>query len=67
MKKIYCDICGNEIKRQGETWRYKLQSNEGNRRVSLNKNIKEICELCATVIDCCIVMRENGINPNWNK
>lgn len=66
MKKTYCDICGSEITRQSETWRYELKANEGNKRVALDENIEEICETCATIISCCVTMRRNGINPDWS-
>lgn len=67
MNRLFCDICGKEIVRKDETWSYSLKANGSNRRVSMNENIGEVCELCATVINCCVSMRRKGINPDWNK
>ena len=66
MRKTYCDICGNEIVRQSETWRYELMANRENKRVALNESVNEICETCATIISCCVTMRRNGINSDWS-
>ena len=41
MKKIFCDICGKEIKNQNETWKQELVANENNKRV---------CRLCMTKV-----------------
>ena len=56
MKKVFCDICGKEIKPDNETWRQQLQANNGNPRISFNESLGEICEGCAKKINFCVSM-----------
>lgn len=68
MKKIFCDICGKEIVKTNETWTYELSANEGNKRVSFDKIIEDICEACATKIHCCVaMMKECNWEPDFHK
>lgn len=68
MKKIFCDICGKEITKSNETWKYELRSNEGNSRVSCNKTLEDVCEKCATIIHCCVsMMCECGWEPDFHE
>lgn len=59
MKKIFCDICGKEIIKSNETWTNELRANDGNKRVSYDEKIEDICESCATTIHCCIRMMKH--------
>ena len=68
MKKIFCDICGKEIKNQNETWKQELVANENNKRVSYNESLIDVCESCATIIHCCIsMMKECGWKPDFHE
>lgn len=40
-----------------------LKANDGNKRVSFDETINEICEGCATVIHCCTSMMKKGMIP----
>lgn len=56
MTRVYCDMCGKEVVRKKEMWTFKLTAREGNKRVSYDENIKEICEHCTATIHCCASM-----------
>lgn len=65
MRKVYCDICGKEIIRQREVWKHTLMAKEGNKRVSYDEHIEDICEKCATIIHCCTSMMKRGFEPEY--
>ena len=68
MRKIFCDICGKEIKPDNETWRQQLRANNGNLRISFDKSFCEICEGCATKIHCCVsMMKEHDWEPDFHE
>ena len=68
MKKIFCDICGKEIIPSNETWRQELIANEGNKRVSYNGTLADVCESCATTIHCCVsMMKECKWKPDFHE
>lgn len=69
MKKVFCDICGKEIKPDNETWRQRLQANERNAKISFNESLDEICEGCATKIHYCVSMMEmyNDWEPDFHE
>lgn len=58
MTRVYCDICGKEVVRKKEIWKHTLTAREGNKRVSYDEHIEEICESCATTIHCCTSIEE---------
>lgn len=68
MKKIFCDICGKEIKKSNETWKQELRANENNKRVSYDETLEDVCESCATIIHCCVsMMKECGWQPDFHE
>lgn len=57
MKKIYCYICGKEIKGGDSVYDYKLfSSKEQPLYFNLNSHKEDVCKRCATVIYKCITM-----------
>lgn len=64
MTKVYCDICGKEVRGVHETWTHVLTANKNNSRVSFDEVLPEICEHCATIIHCCISLMKAGVEPN---
>lgn len=68
MRKIFCDICGKEIVKSNETWKHELKANENNKRVSYDRTLEDVCEYCATVVHCCMVMmKEYGWEPDFHE
>lgn len=67
MRKVYCDICGKEIVRQREVWKHTLTAREGNKRVSFDESIEDMCEKCATIIHCCTSMMKKGWEPDFHE
>ena len=68
MRRIFCDICGKEIVKPNETWQLGLMANEGNKRVSYNKILVDVCESCATTIHCCVsMMKECRWEPDFHE
>ena len=45
MTRVYCDICGKEVVRKKEIWKHTLAAREGNKRVSYDEHMEEICEM----------------------
>lgn len=66
MIKRFCNICGEEIKNDTESWTQSLTPNEGNKRRVPNETQTEICATCATKIDCCITMIRYGYEINYH-
>ena len=67
-RKIFCDICGKEIVKINEIWKYKLIANKNNERVSYNETLGEVCESCATIIHCCVsMMKECKWEPDFHE
>lgn len=67
MQKVYCNICGKEVRKINEVWAIKLQTQDGNPRVSFNTDITDVCESCATVLHCCISMMPKGWIPDFHE
>lgn len=68
MKRTFCDICGKEIVKPNETWKYKLVSNTDNTRLSFDEVLEDVCEECATVIHCCVrMMKECKWKPDFHE
>lgn len=67
MTRVYCDICGKEVVRKKEIWKHTLAAREGNKRVSYDEHIEEICESCATTIHCCTSMMKQGWKPDFHE
>lgn len=69
MRKVFCDICGKEIKPDNETWRQRLQANERNVKISFNESLDEICEGCATKIHYCVsmMMKKHEWKPDFHE
>ncbi len=66
MVKICCDICGKEIAKVKEVWKLSLLSKSGNRRVSYDEKVADVCESCATQIHCCLSALKNGLKPKFD-
>lgn len=69
MKKIYCDICGKEIKGEDSVYDYKLfSSKEQPLYFNLNSHKEDVCKRCATVIYKCITMMGKvGWEPDFHE
>ena len=67
MTRVYCDICGKEVVRKKEIWKHTLAAREGNKRVSYDEHMEEICESCATTIHCCTSMMKQGWKPDFHE
>lgn len=67
MRKTFCDICGKEVKKQNEAWKYELQAQYGNSRVSYNEKLMEVCEKCATILHCVTSVMREGYQPDFHE
>ncbi len=66
MLKVYCDICGKEIKKSNEVWGMSVFAHKGNPRMSYDETVTDMCELCATQIHCCLSALKNGLKPKFD-
>ena len=65
MKKIYCDICGKEIKNNNSITDF-LNRNSFYRFD--DEPIDDMCEECFKIIYCCIkMMKETGWKPDFHE
>jgi len=66
MRKTYCDLCGKEIKQQYRIWKYELQAQFGNHKISYDEKLAELCEVCATNLHFVTSMMKRGYRPDFH-